>query len=119
MEKPHKRLIAWQKSMDLVVLIYELTKTFPPEEVYGLVSQLRRAVISVPSNIAEGAADRTTQQFANFLSVSIGSSNEIDTQLEPALRIGYIKESEYEVARSAVDECLALTYGLRRKILAK
>ena len=117
MEKPHKRLLAWQKSMDLVVLIYQLTKAFPREETYGLVSQLRRAVISVPSNIAEGAADRTQQQFANFLSVSIGSLNEIDTQLEAALRIGYINQSEYDLARLAVDDCLALTYGLRRKIL--
>ncbi len=119
MEKPHKRLIAWQKGMELVVLIYELTKTFPREETYGLISQLRRAAISVPSNIAEGAADRTPQQFANFLSVSIGSLNEIDTQLEAALRIGYIKQSECDTARSAVDECLAVTYGLKRKILAK
>ena len=58
MSKPHKKLLAWQKSMDLVEEIYDLTKTFPREEIYGLTSQLRRAAVSVPSNIAEGAAGR-------------------------------------------------------------
>jgi four helix bundle protein len=77
MSMPHKKLIAWRKSMDLVEKIYELTKKFPREEVYGLSSQLRGAAVSVPSNIAEGAADRSPVQFRNYLSVSIGSLNEI------------------------------------------
>jgi four helix bundle protein len=64
--KPHKNLIAWQRGMDLVVAIYELTKGFPKEETYGLSSQLRRAAISVPSNIAEGACDRSKEQFETF-----------------------------------------------------
>ncbi len=85
-KKPHRNLTAWQKAMDLVVAIYNATHNFPKEEIYGLTSQLRRAAVSVPSNIAEGAADRTTQQFSNFLSNAIGSLNEIDTQLEVALR---------------------------------
>jgi four helix bundle protein len=80
--KPHRTLIAWQKSMDLIVGIYEITKRFPKEEIYGLSLQLRRAAVSVPSNISEGAADRTTQQFSNFSSNAIGSLNEIDTQLD-------------------------------------
>src|SRR5687767_10936139 len=82
MEKPHKRLIAWQKSMELVVVIYEITKTFPKDETYGLVSQMRRAAVSGPSNIAEGAADRSRDQFKNFLRTAIGSLNELNTQLE-------------------------------------
>ena len=93
-EKPHRNLIAWKKSMDLAVAIYEITKEFPKEEVYALTSQLRRAAVSVPSNIAEGAADRTSQQFSNFLSNSIGSLNEIDTQIELALRLGYLSEAK-------------------------
>ena len=80
--KPHRNLLAWQKAMDLAVEIYEITKEFPQDEIYGLTGQLRRAAVSTPSNIAEGAANRTTQQFSNFLSNSIGSLNEIDTQLE-------------------------------------
>lgn len=118
MLKPHKRLIAWQKSMDLVVAIYDVTRTFPKEETYGLVSQLRRAAVSVPSNIAEGAADRTTDQFRNFLSTAIGSLNEINTQLELALRVGYLTEERYDLVQSSVDECLAVTYGLKRSLRA-
>ena len=114
--KPHKILIAWQLGMDLVVSIYETTKLFPKEETYGLVSQLRRASISVPSNIAEGACDRTEDQFRNFLAIAIGSLNEINTQLELAFRIGYIDEVAYDRLQSKVDECLAVTYGLRRSI---
>ena len=83
---------------------------------YGLSSQLKRAAISVPSNIAEGACDRSTQQFRNFLSIAIGSLNEINTQLEVALRIGYIEEGQHTEIQGLVDECLAVTYGLRRSI---
>ena len=83
--KPHKNLIAWQKAMDLVVLIYEITWIFPKEETYGLSYQMRRAAISVPSNIAEGAAGRSTDQFKNYLSISIGSRNE----LNPDYAIGF------------------------------
>lgn len=116
MSKPHKKLIAWRKSMDLVEKVYELTNNFPREEVYGLSSQLRRAAVSVPSNIAEGAADRSTVQFRNYLSVAIGSLNEIDTQLEIALRIGYLNDTAFRDAESLVDECLAVTYGLRKSL---
>ncbi len=119
MSKPHKKLIAWQKSMDLVVSIYDVTKSFPKEETYGLVSQLRRAAVSVPSNIAEGAADRTTDQFRNFLSTAIGSLSEINTQLELALRVGYISRERHDLIQAAVDECLAVTFGLRRSLGAR
>lgn len=114
--KPHKKLIAWQKGMDLVEAIYNITKNFPKEETYGLMSQLRRAAISVPSNIAEGAADRTPEQFRNFLSISIGSLNEINTQLELAYRIGYLRQDTHDKAQQMVDECLAITYGLRKSL---
>ena len=116
MEKPHKRLIAWQKSIDLVVLIYDLTKRFPKEELYGLTSQLRRAAVSVPSNISEGASGRSTDQFKNYLSIAIGSLNEISTQLEIALRVGCLDQPRCIDAERMVDECLALTYGLKKAI---
>jgi four helix bundle protein len=114
--KPHKNLLAWQKGMSLVTLIYEITADFPREELYGLTSQLRRAAVSVPSNIAEGAADRTCEQFRHFLSIAIGSLNEINTQLEIAYRIGYLDQIEYCKAERMVDECLAITFGLRRSL---
>jgi four helix bundle protein len=115
--KPHKKLIAWQKGMDLVVMIYEVSKTFPKEETYGLTSQMRRAAISVPSNIAEDACDRSIDQFKNFLSIAIGSLNELNTQLEVAFRVGYIDEITHNKSQLLVDECLAVTYGLRRSLV--
>src|SRR5712692_769015 len=116
MSKPHKKLVAWQKSMDLVEKIYKLSRTFPREEIYGLTSQVRRAAVSVPSNIAEGAAGRSRVQFKNYLSVAIGSLNELDTQLEIAQRIGYANGTAVSETEALVDECLAVTYGLRRSL---
>ena len=114
-KKPHRNLMAWQKTTDLAVEIYRITKSFPDEELYGLTSQLRRAGISGPSNIAEGAAGRTIQQFSNFLSNAVGSLNEIDTQLELALRFGYVTEGDYCLYK-LLNECLALTYGLKKSV---
>jgi len=103
MEKPYKRLLAWQKSMDLVVEIYDLTKCFPRDEIYGLTSQVRRASVSVPSNISEGAAGRSVTQLRSFLSVAIGSLNEVSTQLEIAYRVGYLDRRKLNAAESRVD----------------
>ncbi len=116
MEKPHKRLLAWQKSMSLVVSIYQLTKGFPREETCALTSQIRRAAVSVPSNISEGAAGRSVSQFRNSLSVAIGSLNEVSTQLEIAYRVGYLDKNKLDETESQVDECLALTCGLRKSL---
>jgi four helix bundle protein len=119
MIKPHKKLIAWQKCMDLVVLVYKITENFPKNETYGLVSQMRRAAVSAPSNIAEGAADRSMDQFRNFLSISLGSLNELETQIEIALRINYLTKADYGIAQNLVGECMALTYGLKRSLKQK
>jgi four helix bundle protein len=118
-EKPHRNLVAWQKGMDLVIEVYKLTQDFPEREVFGLSSQLRRAALSVPSNIAEGAAGRTASQFSHFLANALGSLNEIDTQMELAFRLGYLLKERYYQINKLVDECLALTYGLRKSITNK
>ncbi len=118
-KKPHKNLTAWKKAMDLVVAIYQATTNFPKEEIYGLTSQLRRAAVSVSSNIAEDAADRTRKQFSNFLSNAIGSLNEIDTQLDVAFRLKYLTENVYQHLHEILDDCLALTYGLRKSLRNK
>lgn len=119
-KKSHRTLIAWQKAMDFGVSTYELTRNFPQEESYALTSQqLRRAAVSAPSNISEGTAGRTKQQFSNYLSNAIGSRNEIDTQLELALRLGYVVGTDYDRLFQALDECLALTYGLRKAMNSK
>ena len=118
-KKPHRNLMAWQKAMDLAVRVYQLTRSFPQEELYALTSQLRRAAVSAASNIAEGAAGRTKQQFSNYLSNAIGSLNEIDTQLELALRLKYVKVADYDRVYQILDGCLALTYGLRKAVSSK
>ena len=117
--KPHRNLVAWQSGMDLVSAVYSLTQNFPDSELYGLCGQLRRAALSVPSNIAEGAANRTPSQFANFLANALGSLNEIDTQLELSLRLGFISEVEHLQINGLVDKCLAVTYSLRKSIQSK
>ena len=77
---------------------------------------MRRAAVSGPSNIAEGAADRSKDQFRNFLSIAIGSLNELNTQLEISFRIGYLDKTDHDEAQGLLDECLAVTYGLKRSL---
>ena len=92
-ESSHKKLIAWQEAMRLVEMIYRETKGFPREEAFGLTAQIRRAAISVPSNIAEGAARNSSGELAQFLGIANGSMAELETQLELAVRLGYIREN--------------------------
>ena len=116
---PHKNLEAWKKAMDIVVDIYKLTSSFPKSEVYGLTSQLRRASVSVPSNIAEGSVGRSEKSFSNYLTIALGSLTEVDTQLELANRIGYVNNEDFIEMSNRLDTCKGLIYGLRRSILNK
>jgi len=88
--KSHKDLLVYQKSLDLVTNIYSITDCFPKEEQFGLTNQLRRASVSVPSNIAEGAGRKSKKEFIHFLYIALGSLNEIETQLEISKRLNYI-----------------------------
>jgi four helix bundle protein len=88
-ERPHARLDVWRDAMSLVESIYEITTNFPERERFGLSSQLRRSAVSVPSNIAEGAARRSTPELLRFLSIARGSLAELDTQLQIAVRLGF------------------------------
>ena len=88
----HKDLIVYQKSLDLVEMIYRITRSFPTEEKFGLTSQLRRSSVSLPSNIAEGAGRKGTKEFIHFLYIALGSLNEMETQMEISLRLGYITD---------------------------
>jgi len=89
MEKPHKKLDVWQLGMDLAVEVYRTTERFPKGEKYILRDQLKRAAVSVPSNIAEGAARQTKKEFVNYLHVAQGSLSELDAQLELAKKIRF------------------------------
>jgi four helix bundle protein len=89
--RSHNDLKVYQESLDMVLSLYQLTATFPNDEKFGLTSQIRRAGISIPSNIAEGAARQSNKEFIRFLYISLGSAAEIETQLEIARRLGLIK----------------------------
>lgn len=119
MEKPHKRLDVWNKSIALVTEIYRLTQKFPQEERYGLTSQLRRAAISVPSNIAEGAARNTAKEFINFLHVAQGSLSELDTQIEIAIRVDYIQVEERRNIESLMVDVDKMLTGLIKNLNKK
>ena len=95
--KSYRDLEVWQGAMDLVVQIYAITKTFPREEMYGLTSQLRRAAVSVPSNIAEGRSKRSTRDFMRFINIAYGSLAEIETQLLISERLHYLSADETAV----------------------
>ena len=90
MNKPHKKLDAWATAVDLAQLVYKTTDRFPTKEQFGLANQARRAAVSIPSNIAEGAARQTKKEFVQFLHISKGSLSELDTQLELARRLEYL-----------------------------
>ena len=120
--KPHKRLEAWRKSMDLVVRIYQATARFPAEERFGLVSQIRRAALSVPSNVAEGAARGSSRFFTSALQIARASLSELDTQIIIAQRLGYLSERELEGLTASVEEIERIVNGLissvRRRLAA-
>ena len=92
--KKYNDLVAWQKAMDLVQAIYEVTSQFPREEIYGLTSQIRRASISVPSNIAEGQGRKSTREFQHHLSIAYGSLMEVETQVLIAGRLSYLNHAQ-------------------------
>lgn len=93
-ERAHQKLPVWTASMNLVEAFYFVTQSFPREEVFGLSSQIRRAAVSVPANIAEGAARKSTSELLQFLYVANGSLSELDTHLELAMRLGYINNKD-------------------------
>lgn len=90
----HKELDVWKKSMDLVELIYDLTSQFPSEERFGLVSQMRRSAVSIPSNIAEGAARKGDKELIQFLMIAIGSLSELETQYLITIRLKFVEKNE-------------------------
>ena len=92
---PHKNLRVWNESMELAQKVYQLTASFPREDLFGLVSQMRRCAVSIPSNIAEGYGRGTNAELVHFLYISLGSSNELDSQLELSRRFSYITDEDF------------------------
>ena len=114
--KHYKDLLVWQKGMVLARLVYKVTVKFPAEERYGLTSQMRRAAVSVPSNIAEGQARRGTSEFLQFLSIAEGSLAELDTQLSLSVELGFAQQADVEPAFKEIDELQKMLVALKRKL---
>ena len=114
-----KELIVWQKSRSLVKDIYELTKKIPDDERFGLTQQIRRASVSIPSNIAEGSGRGTNNDFLRFIDIANGSSFEVETQLYLALDLEYISQSEFEEVVTKLLNVERLIYNFRQSLLKK
>src|ERR1043166_5162909 len=114
----YKDLVVWQKGIALAKLIYTITAKFPAEEKFGLVSQMRRAAVSIPSNIAEGQARHTTGEFIQFISHAEGSTAELETQLILSIELGFTAKEKAKGEFILLDDIRRMLNGLRRKLSA-
>jgi four helix bundle protein len=113
-----KNLKVWQKAVELAVLVYEVTKSFPSEERFGITSQMRRCSVSTSSNIAEGSARNSSKAFTNYLEISLGECFELETQLIIAFRIGIIEEEKYGYLSREISELQKMVIGFKNTIEA-
>ncbi|OGX07150.1 MAG: hypothetical protein A2Z88_08745 [Omnitrophica WOR_2 bacterium GWA2_47_8] len=117
--KSYEELIVWQKGMDVVVLVYELTNLLPKSEIYGLTSQMRRASVSIPSNIAEGYTRKGRQEYLQFLRIAFGSGAELETQLKIAERLEFVSKQDTEKTLALLDEVMRMLNALIRSLSPK
>jgi four helix bundle protein len=104
----YQNLIVWQKAIDLCIKVYKTTENFPKYEVYGITSQIRRAAVSIASNIAEGQRRGHKQEFIQFLRISYGSGAELETQLIISLKVGYITQIEFDKINNLLEEVMKM-----------
>ena len=112
----YKDLRIWQKSVDLAVKVYEVTRLFPREELYGLTYQLKKSAVSVPSNIAEGSGRNTRKDFNNFLGISYASSCELNTQLIVASRINILSRVDLDEMENEIEEIQKMNWALKKSL---
>lgn len=112
----YKELIVWQKSFKLSLLVYNATKDFPKDELYGITSQIRRCAVSIPSNIAEGYSRRRKMEFLQFLHISYGSAAELETQLLIARELNYLSELKFTEANNLLTEVMKMLNSLIMKV---
>ena len=117
--RSHRDLLVWQKAMDLVDLVYDLADSFPSREERRLISQITRAVVSVPANIAEGQVRSTAKDFANFLAVAKGSLMETETLLMVAVRRGYVSDSDATQTFAQITEVSKMLTSLRGRLTGR
>ena|SRR3989344_8919994 len=108
----YKDLLVWQKSIELVVQVYKLTENFPQREVYGLASQMRRAAVSIPSNIAEGRSRSTAKDFTNFLHIALGSGTELETQIIISKKLLFCNDGQFDEISSLLSEVCRMLHGM-------
>ncbi|MBI4930997.1 MAG: four helix bundle protein [Bacteroidetes bacterium] len=111
-----KELNVWQKAVDLAVDVYQVTKKFPSEERFGLTSQMNRCLVSIPSNIAEGAGRNTDGEFNHFLGVATGSSFELETQLIIANKLNILHEDDFKSTSKSIQEIQNMLFGLQKSL---
>ena len=116
MIQSYKELIVWQKSIELVIAVYDLTAKFPKEEIYGLTSQMRRSAVSIPSNIAEGRSRGTKKDFTQFLRISYGSGSELETQIIISKRLLETKYLDYSNIEVLLNEVMKMLNVMIRKL---
>ena len=114
--KTHKDLDVWRLSIELVVKVYKLTNTYPKEEIYGIVSQMRRCSVSVPSNIAEGAGRSSLKEFSHFLSIALGSLAELETQIIISQKLDYMHQVDFDTLLTELTTIRRMTIGLKKSI---
>jgi four helix bundle protein len=114
--KTHKDLQVWQKSIAMVTEIYTLTKSYPKEEIYCIVNQIRRAAVSIPANIAEGCARRSTKEYVQFLYVSLGSAAELETHLIVSHNLEYITKNVSDTMQAKLEEIIRMLAGLIKSL---
>ncbi|MBP3366052.1 MAG: four helix bundle protein [Treponema sp.] len=112
----YKELLIWQKGMQIAKEIYSLVKKLPKEEIYALSDQMRRAAVSIPSNIAEGQSRNSTKEFIHFLSITNGSKAELETQLILCKEIGYLTEEEIQPVMNLLQEESKMLYTMKAKL---
>ncbi len=116
MLKSYKNLKVWNKAYELTLKIYQITRYFPKEETYGLTSQMRRASTSIIANIAEGSGKNHIGEFIQFISIAIGSCNELEVYLELSIDLNYLKKKEYEKLNIIHVEISKMLFGLRKSL---
>ncbi|RME97016.1 MAG: four helix bundle protein [Chloroflexi bacterium] len=115
----YKELLVWQKAVDLVTQVYQLTGKFPKEERYGLISQLRRSAVSVPSNIAEGWGRGNTREYIRFLTIARGSLMELETQIIISEKMGFLQYTSQQLLLTKIDEIGRMLNGLITSLKSK
>ena len=119
MKRAHKKLDVWQESVTLATYIYQITEKFPKTEIYGLTSQMRRAAVSIPSNVAEGAARASLKEFSQFLNIAGGSLSELDTQIEIAHKLLFLTDDQKQEINIKIESISGKLAGLINHVKRK